>query len=131
MPPRKFPSYSSTDVALVTTAETVIATISGVSTNQPGQTVTFSGAATLTTGASTTGITFRVREDSVSGTAVGEAVADVIEAAVGAVETHTIDVATSSLGEFSGKTFVLTAQQVGAAANGNVTQCAFSAEVTP
>lgn len=128
---RKFTAYTATDTSLVTTAETVIATLSGVSTNQPGQTVSLSGSATLSTGASTTGVTFRVREDSLSGTVVGESAPDVLEGAAGSVETHTIDVATSLLGEFSGKTFVLTAQQVAAAANGNVTQASLSAEVTP
>lgn len=128
---RKFGTWVTADTALVTVAETVIATLTGVSTNQPGQTVAFEGEATMTTGASSTGVTYRVRADTVAGAVIGEAVADVIEAAVGAVETHTIAVADVTLGEFSGRTFVLTAQQVGAAANGSVTQCSLRCEVTP
>lgn len=128
---RKFGTWVTTDVPLVTTAETVIATLAGVSTNQPGQTVAFDGHVTLTTGTNSTGVTYRVRVDTVAGAVVGEAVADVIEAAVGAVETHSIAVADTTLGEFSGRTFVLTAQQVGASANGNVVLCSLTCEVTP
>lgn len=128
---RKFGTWVTADTALVTTDETVIATLSGVSTNQPGQTVAFEGSSTLTTGANATGVTLRVRQDALTGTVVGEAVADVIVAAVGAVESHTINVADTGLGEFSGKTFVLTAQQVAATANGSVTQASLRAEVSP
>lgn len=128
---RSFNAYTSTDTPLVTTAETVVATLSGLSTNQPGQSVSFHGSFTGTSGTATTGYTLRVREDSVSGTVVGEAIADVIEAAVGAVETHTIDVTSANPGEFSGKTYVLTVQQVAATANGNVTQASLSADITP
>lgn len=128
---RSFDTYTSTDTPLVTTAETVVATLSGISTNQAGQRIAFHGSFTGTSGANTTGYTVRVREGSVTGTAVGEAIADVIEAAVGAVETHTIDVTSASPGEFSGKTYVLTVEQVAATANGNVTQASLSATVTP
>lgn len=128
---RKFTSYITADVTLVTTAETVIATLAGVSTNQPGQTIGFEGECTITTGGSTTGVTLRVRADSVSGAVVGESTADAVEAAAGSVETHTIAVADLNPGEFSGRTYVLTAQQVAAAANGTVSQCSLRAEVTP
>lgn len=128
---RKFGTWVTADTALVTTAETVIATLTGISTNQPGQTVAFEGEITMTTGTNSTGVTYRVRADTVAGAVIGEAIADVIEAAVGAVETHTIAVADVTLGEFSGRTFVLTAQQVAASANGSVTQCSLRCEVTP
>lgn len=128
---RKFSTYVTADVTLVNAAETVIATLSGVSTNQPGQTVAFEADATITSGASTTGITLRVRRDTVAGALVGEAVPDAIETAAGSVETHQLVVADTTLGEFASGVFVLTAQQVGGAANGTVSQCSLRCEVTP
>lgn len=128
---RKFGTSVTADVTLVTTAETVIATLSGVSTSQPGQTLTFEGDCTLTTGTNTTAVTLRVRRDSVSGTEVGESVPDAVSAAAGSVETHQIVVADSTLGEFGSGVFVLTAAQTGASADGTVSQCSLRCEVTP
>lgn len=128
---RKFSAFVTSDVTLVTTAETVIATLSGVSTNQPGQTVAFEGDCTLTTGTNTTAVTLRVRRDSVSGAVVGESVPDAVSAAAGSVETHQIVVADGTLGEFGSGTFVLTAAQTGASANGTVSQCSLRCEVSP
>ena len=101
---RHFSTYTTADLAIVTTAETVIATLSGVSPNQAGQRIDFHGAFTGTSGADTTGYTIRVREDSGSGTVVGEAIAVVIEAAGGAVERLSIDVRHSGPGGVSGQT---------------------------
>jgi hypothetical protein len=106
------------DTTLVTTAETVIATLSDVSTSRPGGTVRFRGEAKLTTGGSTTAVTLRVRRDSVSGTVVDESNAVTIEAAAGSTEDHDIQCDDSPSGEIFGATYVLTAQQTGAAANG-------------
>lgn len=128
---RSFNAYTSTDTPLVTTAETVVATLGGISTNQPGQTLNFHGSFTGTSGTTTSAYTLRVREDSVSGAIVGESVVDAIEAAVGAVETHTIDCSVATPNEFSGKTYVLTVQQTAATANGNVTQASLTATITP
>lgn len=128
---RTFSSYATTDVPLVTVAETVIATITGVSTNQPGQTVALRGQAIMTSGTSTTGVTLRIRRDGVAGTVVGETDPDALFAAVGSVETHDIYAEDANAGEFSGRTYVLTAQQVGAAANGNVLTASLTCDVTP
>ena len=127
----EFDTYVTADTALVTTAETVVATLTGVATNRPGQTLNFTGSVTLVAGTSTTAFTFRVRADSLTGTVIGEAPVDAIEVAVGSVETHTIDVTDTAPGEFSGRTYVLTVQQTGAAANGNVSQAALHGVVKP
>lgn len=129
--PRQFSIYNSTDTTLVTSAETVVATLTGTSTNQSGQSFGLRGEVTLTTGGSTTGVTLRVRRDSLTGTLVGEASADAVEAAAGSVETHDIYVEESAPGEFSGRTYVLTAAQIGAAANGTVSQASLVATATP
>lgn len=128
---RRFSTYVTADVTLVTTAETVVATLSGVSTNQPGQTVAFRGNLTLTTGANTTAVTLRVRRDTVTGTVVGEAVPDAVSAAAGSVESHAVSVASTTLGEFGSGVFVLTAEQTGATTNGTVSQCSLQCDVTP
>jgi hypothetical protein len=128
---RRFTAYSETDTTLVTTAETVTATLAGVSTNQPGQTVGFRGSARVLTGANTTALTFRVRRDSLTGTQVGEATTEQIEAAAGSTEGHDIYVQESDPGEFSGRTYVLTVTQTAATANGTVANASLECEVTP
>jgi hypothetical protein len=128
---RQFSSYASADTALVTTAETVIATLAGVSTNQPGQTVALRGEAQITTGANTTAVTLRVRRDSLTGALVGEANAAQVSAAAGSTEDHSVYVEEVAPGEFSGRTYVLTAQQTAASANGAAVQASLVAQVTP
>lgn len=128
---RQYSTYSTADTTLVTTAETVIATLSGVSMNKPGQTVGLRGTFTITTGGSTTAVTTRVREDSLTGTIVGEALADSVESAAGGTETHDIYCEHAPSGEIAGKTYVLTAQQTAAAANGSVLSASLVAEVKP
>jgi hypothetical protein len=127
---RSYETTNTTDVPLVTTAETVITSVV-IATNQPGCTISLRGQATLTSGTSATGITLRIREDSLTGALVDEAVPDALSAAVGSVETHDIQVDFSAVGEYGSKTFVLTAQQVAAVANGNVQQCSLEATVSP
>lgn len=128
---RKFSTYASADVSLVTTAETVVATLTGVSTNQPGQTVALRGNYQITLGTGTTAVTTRIRRDSVTGTLVGEANAEQDSTAAGSTEGHSIEVEEVNPGEFSGRTYVLTVQQTAATGNGTVLQSALAAEVTP
>lgn len=129
MPARFYSASTTADTSLVTTAETVVATLAGVSTASPGESLDFSGALVLTTGANTTGVTLRVRQDGLTGALVGEAQADTLFGAAGSVETHTISTTHVNPGEFSGKTYVLTVQQVGATTNGNVTSASLRAHV--
>jgi hypothetical protein len=128
---RRFNTYTSADTTLTTTAEAVVATLSGVSTNQPGQTVALRGSYRVVTGAGTTALTGRIREDSLTGTVVGDAGAVQIEAAAGSTEDHDVYVESQAPGEFSGKTYVLTVQQTGATGNGTVQAAGLEAEVTP
>ena len=73
---RRQSSYSEVDVTLTTTAETVVATLTGVSTNQAGQQLALRGTYNITTGASTTALVTRIRRDSLTGTVVGEVQTD-------------------------------------------------------
>ena len=128
---RTFSNYNTVDTTLVTTAETVVATLPGVSTNQAGQTVALRGQAIVTTGGSTTGMTLRIRRDSLTGTLVGETDPDAVFAAAGSTETHDLYAEDTGAGEFSGRTYVLTATQIAAAANGTVLTASLVADVTP
>lgn len=128
---RRFSTSVTADTTLTTTNETVLATLTGVSTSQPGQTVGLRGSFRLTTGAATTAITPRIREDSLTGAVVGEATAVQIEAAAGSTEDHDIYVEHVNPGEMSGKTYVLTAQQTAATGNGTALNASLEADVTP
>lgn len=128
---RRFTATTLVDTPIVTTAETVLATLTGVSTNQPGQTVGLSADYGITLGASTTAVTTRIRRDSLTGTLVGEATPEQISSAAGSTERHRVFFEESNPGEFIGRTYVLTVVQTAASANGNVTDASLVCEVSP
>lgn len=115
---RNYSSEVSADTTLVTTSETVIATVSGVNTYRPGETLRIVASATITIGTSGTGLTFRVRRDSITGTVVNQADTVQIETAAGSTEDHAITCEDNIAGEIANATYVLTVQQVAATANG-------------
>lgn len=125
--PRQTSTSSTTDVALSTTTETAVLTLSGVSLDGPSQSVLVFGYAAVTTGAGTTSLTFRVRRGTgVTGTVVGEPAtvkAGASESVSGAISV--ID----SPGEVAGQAYTLTVQQVAATANGTVTEAAVQAVI--
>lgn len=118
----------SSDTALVTTAETVVATVGGVSTGRAVN-IQLRGWAQLTTGTNTTAVTPRIRRGTtITGTLIGEANPVTIGAAAGSTEDFEIDV--SDLGaDVASATYVLTLQQAGATANGSCLQAAIEAYV--
>ena len=120
MPPYETSVSVTADTTLVTTAETVIATLPGCSTSGPGKKVTLAGEFQITTGTNTTGMTVRIRRDSLTGTLVDEANVVQIETAAGNTEDHDIEVVDTPTGEIYNATYVLTVQQVAASANGSV-----------
>lgn len=128
---RRFSSYSEVDTPLVTTAETVVATVTGISTNQAGQQVGIRGVINITLGTSTTAVVLRVRRDSLTGTVVGEVQTEQIATAAASTENHEIYREDAAAGEFSGRTYVVTASQTAAAANGTVNNASIEVEVTP
>lgn len=121
----------SGDTTLVTTAETVVASLPGVSMARPGESVRLHGQAKITTGAAVTALTLRVRRDSLTGALVGEADPTQLEAAAGSTEDHDIVVTDSPSGELAGATYVLTAQQTGGAANATCLHASLEAVVSP
>lgn len=117
------------DTTLVTTAETVVATLPGVSMSRPGQAVRLHGQVDVTTGGSTTALVLRVRRDSLTGALVDEAKTVQISAAAGSTEDHDIVVTDAPGTELAGQTYVLTVSQTGAAANGTAVHASLEAEV--
>lgn len=128
---RRFSAYSETDTTLVTTAEAVVATVTGTSANQAGQTVAVRGTYNITLGTNTTAVVTRVRRDSLTGTVVGEVQTEQIFSAAGSSEEHEIYREDVGAGEFSGRTYVVTASQTAASANGTVNNASVEVEVTP
>lgn len=110
----------SADTTLVTTAETVIATLSGVSTSTPGRTVRLKGQAKITVGTNATALNLRIRRDSLTGTEVEESNIVQLESAAASTEDHDIAAEDPVAGELFNATYVLTAQQTAASANGTV-----------
>ncbi len=126
-----YESDAATDVTLTTTAETVLATVSGVASQRIGQKVRLHGHANITLGTGTTALVFRIREDSLTGTLVDELETDQIATAAGSTEDHEIVMEHAPAGELSNKSYVLTVSQTGASANGTCNHANLKAETTP
>lgn len=116
------------NVTLVTTAETVLRTLSGVSTGRKVN-VGLKGWVQLTTGAGTTAVTLRIRRGTdATGTLIGEATPVTVAAAAGSTELF--DIETFDPGaDLASATYVLTAEQTGATANGTALQSYLEADI--
>lgn len=109
----------STDVAVVTTDETVVVTLDAISTRSAGERVLLHGWVQFTTGTACSAVTLRLRRGTTTGgTLVGEANAENLGAAAGSTEEFSID-ATDAPGEVAGQAYVLTVQQTAATGNGS------------
>lgn len=117
----------SANTTLTTTDEVVVATIGGCSNSAPGKPIRFKGQAKITTGADTTAVNLRIRKGSVTGTEVTESNPTQIEVAAGSTEDHDISGADVPSGEQFNETYVLTAQQTAATANGTCVYAYFEA----
>lgn len=123
-----YESHELSDDTLTTTAETVIATLSGVNTPRK-TTVTLKGWLQLTTGAATTAVTLRIRRGTtITGTLIDEANPVTIGAAAGGTEQFDIT-ATDEGVDLAGASYVLTAQQTAATGNGTALQGALTASM--
>lgn len=103
-----------TDVTITTTAETVVATLSGCTV--PGG--TFSAglhcSGIVTTSANSTTYKVRIRRSSVSGTALGDAVAETIKVTAGGTEAYSLDVTDQQVAQLSQAVYVCTLEFAGA-----------------
>jgi len=129
MPITEYSSGVTANVTLTTTNETVVATVSGITTPRPGVKVVLRGWAQITTGGSTTALTARLRRGTtITDPLVGEANPEQVEAAAGSTEG--IDIAFEDTpGELASGSYVLTVQQTAAAADGTSLQAELTAEV--
>lgn len=123
---KTFEAQTGTDTNVPTTTETVVATLTGVSTPRKCN-VTLEGWVQLLIGTATTAVTLRVRRGTdATGTLVGEANAVQISTAAGSTEDHEIRVQDTNV-DLSNATYVLTVQQTAATGNGTAAQASLTA----
>ena len=114
---------------IVTTTETVIATLTGVNSRGSNYPINLTGSAVFAVSALTTATTLRIRLGSLTGTIVGAAqivqggVAGDVNAADGSVVAQY-----TPAGELANQTFVLTIAATAAGANWNVTSAQLVAQ---
>lgn len=124
----QFNTVELSNDTITTTTETVVATLSGITTGRKKD-VNLKGWFQLTTGTNTTAVTARIRRGTdITGTLVGEANPVTVGAAAGSTEQF--DIAGIDAGvDLSGGTYVLTCQQTGASANGSALAAQLEATV--
>lgn len=108
---------------LANAAETVVATLTGVTTRSASTQVILEGSAQITTGASTTSVTLRIRRGGLAGAQVGQPAQQNCGAAVPVAASIQVD---DFPGETVSATYVLTATQnaatgAGTAVSANLT----------
>lgn len=114
--PRSAQAVSSAATSIVTTTETVLATLPPVSTDGSVQRVQLQAFASFTTGAGTTGYTLRIRRGTgITGTVV--ATSGIIAAAASTLVAGGVD-GLDAPGEVADQQYVLTVQLAGATGNG-------------
>jgi hypothetical protein len=122
---------SSKEVAndtIVTTAETVLCTLSGVSTGRQAS-VQLRGWAQVTTGTATTALTPRIRRGvDATGVLIGEADPVTIGAAAGGTENLYVEAEDIGV-DLSNATYVLTVVQTAATGNGTGLQASLEAQI--
>lgn len=127
MPVQSFSTQVSADVPVVTGSETAAITSAGISTPNPGASVTISGMVVMTYGTGTTAVVVRIRRGSgLTGTIIAEA--DPLTVAAGNTSEQTfwgVDVP----GDVASLPYTVTVQQTGASANGTVLMSELTATV--
>lgn len=117
---RRFSNVVTTDVPVVTTTETIAATVVVPSVPGNNRRVQLSGEVDLTTGTNTTAVTTRWRRGTaITDPVVGEANPSNIVAAAGSTERMTQS-AEDTPGDVANQTYILTVQQTAASANGSI-----------
>lgn len=119
MTARRYSAQVTTDTSIVTTTETILATITSVTTPRNNTRVQLVGKCDITTGTNTTALTFRWRRGAtITDTVVGESNVDQVEAAAGSTEDH-VHIVEDTPGDVNAQTYVFTVQQTAASANGS------------
>lgn len=124
---KSFIKYESANTTVTTTTETVVATLTGVTTPRKS-TIQLMGWLQVTTGGSTTALTPRIRRGTdITGTLVCEATAVELAAAAGSEEEISIAGEDPSV-DLQNATYVLTIQATAAAANATALQARLEAQ---
>lgn len=129
MPQTEWISAVVTGLAVVTTAETVVATLPSVSTDGPSRRIELLAEVDHAVGASSTGVTLRIRRGTdATGTVVGVVTNEGTLAAAGTYATYTIE-AVDTPGEVAGQAYVATVADAGATGNGAVNKAILTARM--
>jgi len=115
--PGLFTNFASGNVAVVTTAETVVGTSKAVSSPYPGAVFTILFVLDFLTGAATTGLIYRIRRSTLTGTAV-LTTPTIVAAAAAQDERQTVACTDQPTGEIASDVYVLTVAQIAATGNG-------------
>lgn len=118
-------THAITNATVVTTAETVVATLNGVNPS-PNTIVGLLGWLAMTVGTAGTAVRIRIRRDSLTGTVVadtGAVTAGIAAAAVAALDVNGDD----SPGDVASQTYVMTVQQTAATGNATINAVALGA----
>lgn len=126
---KRYSAQVAADTTIVTTTETIAATISGVNTPRAGCKIQLNGFTVVTTGTNTTGMILRWRRGAtITDTVVGESNTTQVDSAAGSNEDESL-FCEDTPGDVAGQTYVLTVQLVAASANGAVIFAMASADV--
>lgn len=120
---------TGTDVSVSTTDETVMAT----QVVRIPQAVTFLVRVriyfTMTTSAASTTYAIRARRESISGTALGDAIAETVKVTAGGVEAGFFEFTDERSGSFSALTYVSTVTMAGASGTTTVSQNCITVDI--
>lgn len=111
---------SGTDVAITATDETVVATGAATPVKWNQFTVRVRVNGIMTTSANSTTYTVRIRRDTLTGSALGDALAENIKVTAGGVESFALEATDVRSGEFSSMNYVGTVDMAGADATTTV-----------
>lgn len=113
-----FDTENLTDTPVVTTAETIVATLTGVGTPRRCN-VTLAGRVDFTVGTAATAVTLRIRRGTaITDTLIGEATPEQLTSAAGSTESHEVEGLDAGV-DLAGATYILTVQQTAATGNGS------------
>lgn len=113
-------TFTTTDVTIVTTAETVVATSEACKVPRPQFTAIIKASFTVTTGGSSATYKVRVRRETLTGTALGDAISRTVQVAAGGVEEITAMFAEERSADVNAVVYVATLEIASAAANSTV-----------
>lgn len=115
--PQEFSSPVATNVTVTNAVETVVATLSGITTDGAGRRVALNGMIEHTTGTSTTAVVLRIRRGTDTTGTVVQTTTETIIGAVGSTDPYSVEVIDTP-GDVNNQAYVLTVQQTGGAAAG-------------